>query len=820
MQWKPGTLNADTWSDSLWHHVTPAETRAEALVRSGSTPPLDGRAVVAFADLLAELRLGRGLSQEELAAVAKVSVRAISDLERGLTRRPQAGTVRGLADALGLGVAERAEFEQASRQAPPAQRARLEPAAAAGLPAPLASIVGRDADVAAIGRLLRGTARLVTITGPGGVGKTRLAVEAGWRVGGRFDRVSWVDLSPLRTADEVPATIGAVVGPTGQPGSVRSLTGRIGSASWLLILDSAERVADAAPALADLLAGCPRLALLVTSRVALRLRGEHLWPLTPLAVPPPADSGEEDRLDRLAATPAVALLVERARAVRPGFALDAGNAAAVAALCRRLDGLPLAIELAAARLRTREPRDLAALLGERLAGLRSDAADLPDRHRSLPATVAWSTDQLAPVERLVLGALALFPGGAWPAALRAVLATTVESSTVDGSVTALAACSLVTVTDRGGTAWVGMLDTIREIAGELLAEAAAGPAVRRAFAAYAAELLQAATGGEPDYRRVDAEWPAVRAGLAEAVTTAPELLDPALVRAVTAYHTSRGHFPAARHTLTVIAEAAPDPAARAYALLGAGIAANEDGDHQAAVELGDRAAARFAELPGHAGRCAALTLVGNAHKLSGHYPPARTAYTTALDLAQVAGDRARVAVVLNNLGILAHEVGEHAVARDRYAASLRIKRELGDETGAAVTLISLADLDLAGGRLSEAREAGEQAAAIFRAHGERRSLAHSLAVLAGVAIAQHRPDDAAALAGEALEIARAVEYRPAIGLALARLGDMAAAVGDRAGAARRYRDALDHLYDAEVTAGVLHALSALETADQAGPAGD
>jgi predicted ATPase/transcriptional regulator with XRE-family HTH domain len=763
---------------------------------------------VAFADLLAELRLGRGLSQEELAAAANVSVRAISDLERGLTRRPQGATVRRLADALGLGVAERAEFELASRQAPPAQRARLEPAAAAGLPAPLASIVGRDADVAAIGRMLRGSARLVTITGPGGVGKTRLAVEAGWRTGGRFDRVGWVDLSPLQTADEVPATIGAAIGPAGQPGSVRSLTGRIGSASWLLILDSAERVADAAPALADLLAGCPRLVLLVTSRVALGLRGEHLWPLTPLAVPPLADSGEPDRL---AATPAVALLVERARAVRPGFALDAGNAAAVAALCRRLDGLPLAIELAAARLRTREPHDLATLLGERLAGLQSDAADLPDRHRSLPATVAWSTDQLAPVERLVLGTLALFPGGARPAALRAVLAATAEPSTVDGSVAALAACSLVTVTDRGGTAWIGMLDTIREIASELLAAAEAGPAVRRAFAAHAAGLL-ASTGGEPDYRLVDAEWPAVRAGLAEAVAIAPELLDPALVRAVTAYHTSRGHFPAARHTLTAIAEAAPDQAARAYALLGAGIAANEDGDHQAAVELGERAAARFAELPGHAGRCAALTLVGNAHKLSGHYPPARTAYTTALDLAQAAGDRARVAVVLNNLGILAHEVGEHPVARDRYAESLRIKRELGDETGAAITLISLADLDLADGRLPEAREAGEQAVAIFRAHGERRNLAHSLAVLAGIANAQHRPEDATALAGEALEIARAVEYRPAIGLALTRLGDLSAAAGDRPGAVRRYRDALDHLYDAEVTTAVLHALSTLEAA--------
>jgi predicted ATPase/DNA-binding XRE family transcriptional regulator len=786
--------------------------------------------VVAFADLLAELRLGRGLSQEELAAAAKVSVRAISDLERGLTRRPQAGTVRRLADTLELSAAERAEFERASRQAPPTQRGRLEPAAAAGLPAPLASIVGRDTDIAAIGRLLQRSARLVTITGPGGVGKTRLAVEAGWRTGGKFDRVGWVDLSPLRAGDEVPAAIAAAIGPTGQPGSVRSLIGRIGSTSWLLVLDSAERVADAAHGLADLLAGCPRLVLLVTSRVGLQLRGEHLWPLAPLAVPPTRDPGEQDRfdqpdrpggpavLDRLAATPAVALLVERARAVRPGFAVDAGNAAAVTGLCRRLDGLPLAIELAAARLRTQEPQDLVALLGERRAGLHSDAADLPDRHRSLPAAVAWSTDQLAPAERLVLGALALFPGGTRPPALRAVLtaAGAVEPSTVDGSVAALAACSLVTVADRSGAAWIGMLDTIREIAVELLADAAAGPAVRRAFAEHAAELLTTATGSDPDHRRVDAELPAVRAGLAEAVASAPELLDPALVRALTAYHTSRGHFPAARHTLSAIAKAAPDPAARAYALLGAGIAANEDGDQQAAVELGERAAAHFAELPGHAGRCAALTLVGNAHKLAGQYPPARTAYTTALTLAEAAGDRARVAVVLNNLGILAHELGEYPLARGRYTESLRIKRELGDEPGAAVTLISLTDLDRVDGRLAAAREAGEQAASIFRAHGERRSLAHSLAVLAGVAIAQHRPDDAAALAGEALEIARTVEYRPAIGLALARLGDLAAAAGDRARAVQRYRDALDHLYDAEVTTGVLHALAALETAEPAG----
>src|SRR4051812_48206226 len=337
-----------------------------------------GKNRVTFADRLMELRVARGLSQEQLSDQAGVSVRAISDLERAVTRRPRRDTVRALAAGLGLTGDEREALERSARQAPPSsRRGRASPRI--NMPAPVSSIVGRAADVAALGRLVRGAARLVTVVGPGGVGKTRLAVEVGWRVAAAFDRVDAIDLSPLRTADDVPTALAAGLGvPTGADRPVAAVAAAIGDTPWLLVLDSFEHVPQAASVVAELLAGCRRLSLLVTSRAPLRLRGEHLWPLAPLPVP--ASDTEPDN-------PALTLLVERARAVRPGFVVGPENAAALAALCRGTDGLPLAIELIAAHLRTSEPADLMRQLRSRRTGLSARAVDVPDRHQTLRATV-------------------------------------------------------------------------------------------------------------------------------------------------------------------------------------------------------------------------------------------------------------------------------------------------------------------------------------------------------------------------------------------------------------------------------------------------
>jgi transcriptional regulator with XRE-family HTH domain len=384
---------------------------------------------IPFAELLAELRTARGLSQEALAGRAAVSVRAVGDLERGVTRRPHRDTVRALATALALTTAERDGFERTALRAP--LRPPRRDLTASGLPAQPHPLLGRDADLVAVGRLVRRPGvRLITVTGPAGVGKTRLAGEVARRVAGSFDRVDALGLLPLRGAAGLRAAL--------QPAAHEAGGGR-----RLVLLDGADHIPDAAPALADLLTGCAGLTLLVTGRAPVRLRGEHLWPLAPRPVPP-----EGAPPGTVRANPAAALLLDRAAASRPGFALTAANAEPIAALCRRLAGYPLAIELAAAHLRTREVADL--------------AAALPVVPEPVPAVVAWALHQLGEPDLALLRAVAGRPDGATRERLRAALADAgADPARVDAAVAALAALHLVTATDAAGQARIGMHEAIR-----------------------------------------------------------------------------------------------------------------------------------------------------------------------------------------------------------------------------------------------------------------------------------------------------------------------------------------------------------------------
>lgn len=758
---------------------------------------------MAFAELLAESRVARGLSQEELAAAAAVSVRAISDLERSVTRRPQQVTVRALAVGLGLAGEARAAFEAAARAAPLPRPRRAGPRVT--LPAPVTSIVGRDADLAGVLRLVRGrAARLVTVTGPGGVGKSRLAAEVGWRTGTGFDRVDGVDLSPLASAEDVPGAVAAGLGLRPGPGDpVAALAAVIGADRRLLVLDSFEHVITAAPQLAALLGACPLLTVLVTSRSPVALRGEYLWPMEPLPVPPPGATADPAELR---GNPAVALLVERAGAVRPGFALDAANAGAVAQLCRAADGLPLAIELAAVHLRTLDPAELHTQLAPHYAGLGAPTVDRPDRHATLRATVEWSTDRLPAEHRLLLGALAVFAGGAAPAAVRTVLAAAgAAHGDLDGAVAVLAATSLVGVADHGGQPRVLMLDTIREVAAELLAASGHGPAVRRAHARYFLDLVRAGT--EPD--RIEAEWDNVRAGLGWTLAEEPNAPDLALVGALAGHLTGRSRFAEAHRLLTAVAEpAGAEPAVRARALHAAGIAADQAGDHRRAVELADRAAALCTELDDPAGHAAALTLAGNAYKALGEHDRAETAHRACLDTARTAGDRRREAIALNNLGTLAHDRGDLAGARRYYEASLAAKEELGDDRGVAVGLLNLGGLANDAGEHAAARDRLRRAAEYWRAAEERHSLSFALGMLAEAELGAGDPAAARVAAEDALRLARQIEYPAGVGLALSRLGDLAAAAGDPVGAADRYAEALEFTSDARETARTVERLTA------------
>jgi predicted ATPase/DNA-binding XRE family transcriptional regulator len=761
-----------------------------------------------LAELLVELRTARGLSQEDVAARTGVSTRAIGDLERGATRRPHRETVRALADGLGLEPSERQALERAARSAPPAStRPRKGPRPA--LAAPVTSIVGRDDDVAALSRLVRSPAvRLATVTGPGGVGKSRLAIEVGWRVGTSFDRVNAVDLSPLTRADDVPLAVASALGcRTAGLRQADAVAAVVGDARWLLVLESFEHVAGAAGTLAALLAGCPRLTALVTSRAPLLLRGEHVWPLAPLPVPP----GEPADLAVLDANPAVALLVQRTSAVRPGFRLHDSNAAALARLCRRLDGLPLAIELAAAHLRTQEPAQLLDQLEHGLAGLDAVSVDVPDRHQTLRRTVEWSTGRLAAPERLLLGVLGVFAGGAAPADIAAVLGrlglpeAEAGVARLDVSISLLAANSMMTVTDRGGVARVGMLDTIREIAVDIVGETGLGSLVRGAHAAYFLGLVQG--GAAPD--RVDRDLDNVRTALDWAVGHEPALLDAALVRGLIGYFGARGSFDEAGRTLGAVVDAAPDDDTRAWALHGAGIAANERGDHETALGLATHSDALFEKLADPAGRSTALTVIGNAYKALDRYDQAEKTHHTSLELARAAGDDRRVTIALNNLGTLAHDRGDHEQARRHYLASLEIKEALGDRRGTAVALVNLGGVDNDLGHHTDAADRLATAVELFEAVDAQHPLAFALALLAEAQLGTGALDEAEVTATRALELSRRAEYRPTMGLALGRLGDIALAQGDHATAERYLEEALEYAAGAPEIARTLEHLAAV-----------
>jgi transcriptional regulator with XRE-family HTH domain len=406
MRARPDPPSADgPWSAGAWYGAPRSFPRRRAVA------PLPHRG--------APYRTAAALSQEALAERAGLSGRAISDLERGVHRAPRLETVRLLADALGLDEAERVELLAAAhpRVLAPAERERAHPPAR--LPVPPTRLIGREPEVAAVTQLLaQDDIRLVTLTGVGGTGKTRLALAVAADVRDQYpDGVYFVDLSPLTDSALVMPTIAATLGVrevVGEPLS-QTLTGFLADKQLLLLLDNCEHVVDAAPDLATLVATSPQLAVLATSRGALRIRGEREVPLPPLPLPA---SDRLPPLDELARVPAVALFVDLAAASQPDFAFTADNSAAVADICRRLDGLPLAIELAAARIKVLTLAALLTRLEQRLPLLTGGSRDLPTRQRTMRDAIAWSYDLLAPDEQALFRRLGIFAGGPvgshWP----------------------------------------------------------------------------------------------------------------------------------------------------------------------------------------------------------------------------------------------------------------------------------------------------------------------------------------------------------------------------------------------------------------------
>lgn len=486
-----------------------------------------------FGERLRRLRVAAGLSQEALAERAGLSAQAIGALETGKRRRPYPNTVSALADALGLSERERAALAEARVETASPTVSTLPP-----LPQRLAPLIGREEEVRAIlASLCAGEERLLTLAGPGGVGKTSLAVVIGNAASELFaGDVAFVPFAAIGDAALVAPEVAAALGlsTAGQQSPDDLVRGALRARRLLLVLDNLEHLPEAALWVADLLAVCPGVTVLATSRSPLRVQGEREILVIPLALP---ESGAIPTPAEIQEAPAVRLFVERV--ATPAFALTPANAAAVTAICRRVDGLPLAIELAAARVKVLTPAELLARLDRMLPLLTGGPRDQDDRLRSMGAAIAWSYDLLEPDEQALFRRLAVFAGGFTLGAAEVVgggggkggedgyrlsaigyqsVAPPVTlsphhplpSSTLD-LVGSLVDKSLVQRLDEDGIEpRFGMLATIQAYGLERLEAAGEGPAARRAHGEYFLGLAERAwpafrqrAGQEPWLDRLD-----------------------------------------------------------------------------------------------------------------------------------------------------------------------------------------------------------------------------------------------------------------------------------------------------------------------------
>lgn len=731
---------------------------------------------------LRRLREAAGFTQEELAHAAGLSVNAVSQLERGLRKRPYPHTVRALAAALGLNDVEHARLLATV----PKRGATEPPGGMSSLPAPATPLIGREKELAAVLSFFQEPGRrLLTLTGTGGVGKTRLALDVAHELAGAFtDGVFFVALAQLKGPDLVLPTVAQALGLPQSGGTVAETVHRyLRGKSLLLVLDNFEHLLDAAPEVAALLAAGPTSKILATSRAPLRLRGEQEYPLAPLAFPDPAQMPDPESV---AGYPAVKLFSARVREANPGFPLGADSAGAVAAICWRLGGIPLALELAASGAKFLGPNKL--LLGLDRALEAGGARDLPLRQRTMQATIDWSFERLSDAEKALFRRLSAFAAGF---SLEAA-AEVGDGPDASGLLAKLIEQSLVTAGFSGDDMRYTMLEPIRQYASRKLEESGESDAVRNRHAMYFLSRAEWAApglwgGDQMGYlESLDLDVDNFRAAISWSIAAGEAETAVRIGWALWLFWWLRGRQLEGSLWMEPVLELEMPPVLRVRALIVRAIMAYAQGDHQVHEKHANEALELALRHGDDITRGYALAGVGLARMHQQHCGEASRLMNDSRLLFESSREKGMLPMVHTWLGIISLEQGDFDDAAQAFEDAARDAGVSGSRIGAVTALYNLARLALVQGDSQRAMMLLHQAIDLCGQTKDYGHLGYCLQTLAVVTRPEDGAERKAVLLGAAeslLEVAGAPAqslYAPDPGRLEEAVAAMKAALGEAA----------------------------------------